>query len=339
MTAGGYYGGLTRPQIFAAAAPASPRSGSGGGSTGAWKKKDVAEWSNPEVLTFLDTVLPGHPSCKACFGHTTGRVLVTQSKDDLRKQARGDEEAASVIWAELGRYRKAHQERMAFAGNEPCTIVVRTPADLSVEFQVEPTSTVGELKARLADTEGTPVEMQRLTKNGLILLDAKPLAFYSISHGTVLLLVPRVFSSASAGVRGQQRSALPGVKQSGLPRPQVAIVCSDITRPFSISLEFDGIPEYQSFMLGIQRQVGRCGGFASVNDMVKEAAPSLEILPADNTRHPVKTPIMFDAEREALLVDTVGDILTERTRYRAILHLREEQKPVLLTTGARAPGQ
>jgi len=297
-----------------------------------WRQKDATQWSNPEVRSFVESVLPGH-ACVTTFGHTSGRVLCTLSKEDLRKQVR-DEEAVNVILSELRRVRKARQEKedLAQHGAEPYTVFVRTPADVSVELEVLPTDTVSELKARLARVEGTPAEAQRLTRNGAILLDEKPLAAYNIAHGTVLLLVPRL-SQAST-----QRYAPPPATRapapSGVPRPSVPVVCSDLARPFPMSLEFQGIPEYQSFMLALQRQSGRQRNPAASNE-ADEGAPFLEIVSNDNNREAVQTRITFDAEAEVLLIDSLGDILMERTRYRVLLHLREEEKYSTLVTGCR----
>jgi len=304
----------------------------------AWRQKDAAEWSNPDVRAFLEAVLPGH-ACAAGFNHTSGRVLCSLSKDDLRRQAR-DEEAANVIWAELQRMRGAHRERedVAAHGADPYTIFVRTPADISIELEVLPMDTVSDVKARLAAVEGTPVEMQRLTRNGAPMLDARTLASYHVSHGAVLLLVPRL--SLSGGQRfappPAARSSHVATASSGMPRPRVPVVCTDIARPFPMSIEFESIPEYQSFMLKLQRQAGRRDTGSSLPAEADEGAPFLEILPADNVRQPVQTRIFFDSEAEVLLIDTVGDILMERTKYRVMLHLREEQKFATLVTGTHA---
>lgn len=307
--------------------------------TAAWHQKDAAEWSNPDVLAFLDDVLPGH-SCAAAFGHTSGRVLCSLSKDDLRRQAR-DEEAANIIWAELRRQQDAHshREKVAAHGAEPFTMYVRTPTDFSVELDVLPTDTVAHVKARLAAIEGTPIEQQRLTRNGGPMLDARTLASYNISHGAVLLLVPRL--SLSGGQRfapppaARSGRAAPGAA-SGIPRPRVPVVCTDIARPFPMSIEFEGIPEYQAFMLALQRQAGRRDPNALASAEADPNAPFLEILSADASHRPVQTRVAFDPEAEVLLIDTVGDILMECTRYRVMMHLKDDQKFATLVTGVHS---
>merc|ERR1719330_1035182 len=97
-------------------------------------------------------------------------------------------------------------------------------------------------------------------------------------------------------------------------------------------LEFSSVPEYQSFMLSLQKEAGRRDSSAES----REDAPFLEVLAADNMRDAVQTRITFDTEAEVLLIDTVGDVLMENTRYPVLLHLRAEQKHSLLCTGVRS---
>merc|ERR1719291_173585 len=123
---------------------------------------------------------------------------------------------------------------------------------------------------------------------------------------------------------------------SGIPRPRVPVACTDIARPFPMSLEFEGVPEYQSFMLALQRQAGRRDSSATAPAESADGTPFLEILPLDNLREPVQTRISFDTEAEVLLIDTVGDVLMECTKYPVLLHLRSEQKRALLVIGIRS---
>lgn len=305
-----------------------------------WQSKEVEAWSSPEVRGFLEYVLPGHASATA-FGHTNGKLLGSLSKEEVRRQVR-DEEAANVIWAELKRFREARAEKedIHSKGAEPFLLLVRTPAELMLELEVHPSDTVGEVKARLAALEGTPVERQRLTKNGAPLLDSKTLCACSVARGAVLLLVPRLAASGHRTFAAPApRSPTEGGRQaaSGIPRPRVPLVCMDIARPFPMSLEFDSVKEYQTFMLSLQRQVGRRDMATTVADAVQAdaRAPFLEILPMDNMRPPVQTRVTFDPEAEVLQIDTVGDILVDNARYRALLHLKEEQKMAMLVTGIR----
>lgn len=303
-----------------------------------WQTLPMNDWSNAEVRAFLTSILPGH-ECVVRFAHTTGRVLASLPKEDLRRQAR-DEEATNVIWVELKRLREARQHREDIAsqgGTQPYTLFVRTPMDVSVELEVTPMDTIIEVKERLAKLEGTPVEMQRLMWNGVPMLDKRTLASYSIAHGNVVLLVPRL--SAVTGQRyapppaTQNARSIPTAARSGIPRPRVPVVCNDIARPWPMSIEFPSIPEYQSFMLSLQREAGRYG---SQPEVTPQDAPFLEILAADQSRDVVQTRISFDPEAEVLLIDSVGDILMEGTQYRVLLHLRNEQKLAHLVTGVRS---
>lgn len=101
-----------------------------------------------------------------------------------------------------------------------------------------------------------------------------------------------------------------------------------------MNLEFDGIPQYQSFMLALQRQIGRKDRRDTLAGD-EEDAPFLEVLPEHNAQEGVQTRITFDGDAEVLLIDTVGDIVLESSKYRCLLHLRGEQKSVLLVTGTR----
>jgi len=93
-----------------------------------YKSKEVDSWSKDEVREFLQDTMPNHP-CINLFQYTTGHVLATLSKDDLRLQCK-DEEAANVIWAELQMFNKVIQERKNIINANPAsyTIFVRTPA-------------------------------------------------------------------------------------------------------------------------------------------------------------------------------------------------------------------
>jgi hypothetical protein len=310
-------------------------SAAGKANKSTWQRENIDKWSNVEVRDFLNSVLPGH-ECINRFSHTTGRVLSSLAKDELRTQAK-DDEATNVIWAELRRLQQARQEKehiAANAGTEKYTIFVRTPMDISIELEVAAVETVGEIKERLASVEGTPVDTQRLMWNGVPMLDKRTLASYHICHGSVLLLVPRLSNSGQRyAPPPASRSAHVAAAKSGIPRPRVPVVCNDIARPWPMSIEFPSIPEYQTFMLSLQREAGRYD--AGPEARSPQDAPFLEILPVDNVHAPVQTRIHFDAEAEVLLIDTVGDILMEGTRYRVLLHLRQNQRLAHLVTGVR----
>eukprot|EP00933_Yihiella_yeosuensis_P073666 TRINITY_DN8238_c0_g2_i1.p1 TRINITY_DN8238_c0_g2~~TRINITY_DN8238_c0_g2_i1.p1 ORF type:complete len:349 (-),score=38.96 TRINITY_DN8238_c0_g2_i1:533-1516(-) len=309
-----------------------------------WKSKDVASWSNAEVRHFLDTVLPGH-TCLGAFGHTSGKVLSTLSKDDLRRQTK-DEEATNVIWAELGRKQEFQTEQTGIKskGLEPFLLYIRTPAEVMLELEVTPHQLISDVKARIAALEGTPVERQRLTKNGATLMDSKTLDSCKLGQGSILLLVPRLNAAglgqrnfAPTSIRNGQLALEEPVRSSGMPRPRIPVVCTDIARPFPMNLEFQSVADYQTFMVSLQRETGRRDMTSTVRAAVQadENSPYLEILSADNMRRPVQTRIAFDPVAEVLTIDTVGDMLTDNTRYRALLHLKSEQKLANLVTGIR----
>jgi len=145
-------------------------------------------------------------------------------------------------------------------------------------------------------------------------------------------------ASTSAGAAAAASSFLArtgadgGTPSTGHPRPRVPVACADITRPFPMYIEFEGIPEYQRFMLGLQRAAGRKD--SSRDD--SENAPFLEVIQVDNLHDRVQTRIFFDSDAEILLIDSMGDILMECARYRVMLHLRSAQEHALLVTGIRA---
>jgi len=304
-----------------------------------YKSKEVDGWSKDEVREFLQDTIPNHP-CINLFQYTTGHVLATLSKDDLRLQAK-DEEAANVIWAEVQMFNKVIQEKKTIITANPSTytIFVRTPAEVAMEFEVHPTDTVAMLKTRLADLEGTPVENQRLCLNGIHMQDHRTLASYHVNHGACILLVPHLSSSQRFVPPPAPRGMLmvPGNKAwqpSHAAKPYMPVVCSDIYRPFPISIEFSGVPDYKTFMLAAQKQVKSSSPFEDIGgESIGSGAPILEITPGDNSHEPVQTRITLDNDTEMLRVDTVGDVVVPNTRYKAVLHLEGEQKHVYLTTG------
>lgn len=308
-------------------------------ASSSYKSREVSHWSKEEVREFLQDSIPDHP-CINLFQYTTGSVLATLGKEDLRRQAK-DEEAANIIWAELQIFNKSIQERKNIMAANPSTytIFVRTPAEVAMEFEIHSTDTVMMLKSRLADLEGTPVENQRLCLNGINMQDHRTLASYHVNHGACILLVPRHASSQRFVPPPAPRGMLmvPGNKAwqpSHAAKPYMPVVASDIYRPFPMSIEFSGVPDYKTFMLAAQKQCAIKGNpFEDVGGETGPGAPILEISPGDNSHEPVQTRIMLDNDTEMLRVDTVGDIVVPNTRYKAVLHLEGEQKHVYLTTG------
>lgn len=313
----------------------------------AWRRKAITDWSNEEVRAFLQAVLPGHDRTEL-LQHWTGRVLASASKDDLRKQAK-DDEVANIIWAELRHLEAFLRERDEINSRSfgPFTVFIRSPTDVALELEVQSVDTVAEVKVQLAKIEGTPPEMQRLMWNGVPMLDTRTLSSYNVGPQSVILLVPRL----SGGALGTSTMRSPVVKPvvpnatpvpiSGIPRPQVPVLCADMARPFPMSIEFTGIKEYQGFMQAVMR-----GGAKRTTSLQHQSgeprfqddsdALFLEVLPADSMRSPVQTRIQYDSEIEALRIDTLGDILMQRTRYRVLLHLQDERKRADLVTGSQS---
>ena len=60
-----------------------------------------------------------HP-CLQYFKYTTGAVLASLAKDDLRRQCK-DEEAANIIWHELNAHRKSMAEKQEIEETSPQT--------------------------------------------------------------------------------------------------------------------------------------------------------------------------------------------------------------------------
>lgn len=304
-----------------------------------YKVKEVDAWSKAEVRNFLNDILPNHP-CINLFQYTSGHVLATLEKDDVRRQAK-DEEAANVIWAELSKFVKGVRDRGLTTAGVPAsgayTLFVRTPAEVAMEFEVSPTDTVAVLKSRLSDLEGTPVENQRLVWNGINMADHRTLASYSINNGACVLLVPHLTASQRFVPPPAPRGMLmvPGNKSwqpTHQAKPYMPVVCSDVYRPFPMSVEFGSVPDYQTFIAAAQKQVVDAPSEVHPNP---KGAPILEIHPIDTCHGPVQTRVFLDNDMEMLRLDTVGDIAVPNTRYSATMHVAGSQKQVTLTTGNR----
>eukprot|EP00403_Amphidinium_massartii_P048475 CAMPEP_0178458278 /NCGR_PEP_ID=MMETSP0689_2-20121128/47464_1 /TAXON_ID=160604 /ORGANISM="Amphidinium massartii, Strain CS-259" /LENGTH=325 /DNA_ID=CAMNT_0020084583 /DNA_START=15 /DNA_END=992 /DNA_ORIENTATION=- len=312
-----------------------------------WRRKPIPQWSTREVQAFLEVVLPGHSSPQL-LSHWTGKVLASVTKEDLRKQVK-DEESVNVIWAELRHLEGFLQERDAVAAEKPdaISIFIRSASDAALQLEVLPMDTVAEVKLQVARLGGPQVEQQRLVWNGVPMSDTRTLASYAVGHDAVILSVPRLGRGATGAFKvhaeatSKQPLQPPGRPESGIPKPRVPVLCADMARPFDIFLEFASIPEYQSFMLAVQRGGGGGGPSrpsSSPSPLLKErkdAEVFLEVLSADGMRAPVQTRILFDPQAELLRIDTLGDILMQRTRYRVLLHAQDEHKLAHLVTGSQ----
>jgi len=288
-----------------------------------YRVKDVTEWTPADVREFLLTVLPGHP-CADLFTYTSGYVLCSLDKEDIRRQAR-DEEAANVIWAELkgcriaaaaapGSQFEATQERGGLVGPPTVTIYVKTPQQVAIELEVLLSDLASTLKVQIEEREGTSAENQRLIYNGMNMQDMRSLASYGLCHGAVVLLVPQMPAPSSHG-QGRARPVMfaprgmmmvPGTKawQSSSPqRPYMPVICSDVSRNFPVSLEFGSTGELEAFIGAAQQE-----------------PPVLEIQPAKRGQLPAETRVYLDPETEGVKLDSTGNLLAPSTTYDAFLH-------------------
>eukprot|EP00451_Oxyrrhis_marina_P001973 CAMPEP_0204273322 /NCGR_PEP_ID=MMETSP0468-20130131/23066_1 /ASSEMBLY_ACC=CAM_ASM_000383 /TAXON_ID=2969 /ORGANISM="Oxyrrhis marina" /LENGTH=312 /DNA_ID=CAMNT_0051249317 /DNA_START=29 /DNA_END=967 /DNA_ORIENTATION=+ len=308
-----------------------------------YKMVDMQEWTGGEsghVIAFLKDILPGHP-CYQHFKFTTGHVLASLSKDDLRRQAR-DVEAGNVIWVEMQKCKRAPSmpSNSGVAHSGSFTIFVRTPADVAIEMEVTSGDTTMQLKQRLSEVEGTPVESQRLVCNGAAMDDRRNLASYRVGHGHVLLLVPRLNSAIRSIPPTAARAQLSNTgyrpnyygtgASVGSPshsiRPYVPIVATDVYRPFPMNVEFDRVEEYEKFMRAV----------ASSNH-IEGDEPVLEIAAVDPNHEPVRAKVTMDVNSDTMRATTLGDIVVANSRYKAKLSVPSvpDGISITLTTGNR----
>lgn len=288
-----------------------------------YRVKDVTEWSPADVREFLLTILPGHP-CADFFTYTSGYVLCSLEKEDLRRQAR-DEEAANVIWAELkgcrlaaaaapGSQFEATQERGGLVGPPTLTVYIKTRQQVALELEVLLSDLVSSLKMQIEQREGTPVENQRLICNGMNMQDARPLGSYNVQHGSAILLVPQI-AGASGNQQGRTRPnvfaprgmmMVPGSKAwqpASTQRPYLPVICTDVSRNFPVSLEFCSTGELEAFITAATQE-----------------PPVLEIQPAKRGQLPAETRVYLDPESEGVKLDTTGNVLAPSSQYDAFLH-------------------
>jgi len=283
-----------------------------------YRVKDVTEWSPLDVREFLLTILPGHP-CVDFFTYTSGYVLCSLDKEDLVRQSR-DEEAANVIWAELkgcrlaaagatGSKFEATQDRRGLDGSSTLTIYVKTRQDVAIELEVLASDLVASLKVQIEAREGTLAESQRLICNGMNMQDNRTLASYNFRHGGVILLVPQIKEQGKTrpvlfAPRGMMM--VPGSapwQASSAQRPYMPVICSEISRNFPVSLEFDNTKALQSFVAA-----------------ARDEPPVLEIQPAKRGELPIEARVFLDPESEGVKLDTTGNVLAPSTQYDAFLH-------------------
>ena len=94
-------------------------------------------------------------------------------------------------------------------------VFVRAESNKTFTLDVQPSDTVGQLKAKILEKEGVPIEGQRLVVGGKQLSDAFFLREYNISKEQTVNLMFRL----CGGYRGQPASCRRKVSNSGLSNP------------------------------------------------------------------------------------------------------------------------
>jgi len=301
-----------------------------------FRLKDPLEWTPSEVSDFLASILPGHV-CLDYFRHTSGYVLCSLEKEDLRKQTKNDE-ATNVIWMELGSRKKgaspvrgvgtkALVQRGGLDPRSTLTLYVKAPRQgAALELEMAPMDTIAFLKAQVEVHEGTPPESQRLVFRGATMQDDRSLTSYGLQHGDSVLLIPTLRdqvpqSRAVFAPRGLL--SLPGSK-AWSPSSRSAflpVLFSDVSRNFPISMEFS--------------EVADCEAFA---EAARYAPPWLEILPGGPGRPPADVKCRLDPDHGAVCLEATtgrGGFLPNST-YQAVAHFggRGGQVQVCLVTGS-----
>mmetsp|Transcript_39279 Transcript_39279/g.78156 ORF Transcript_39279/g.78156 Transcript_39279/m.78156 type:complete len:331 (+) Transcript_39279:93-1085(+) len=312
--------------------------------------KEIADWTPADVRAFLESILPGHPSLDF-FTYTSGFVLESLEKEDLRRQAR-DEEAANVIWAQLRLLRSPRADESATAaapgvvadglagaclarsldfgqGQHLITVYVKTRQEAALELEVLPDSMVADLKELIADREGTPKECQRLVAQGLSMQDDRTLQSYNVRHGSHILLVPQLREHGTQAPRmfaPRGPLMVPGSTawhpKPACGRPYLPVLCRDVSRPFPVSLEFASTADAEAFSMAAQHK----------------EPPVLEIQPTRSDMPPIETRLYLDSGTGGAVMDAGGDLLAASSEYTAIVHFggRGGHVEVVLHTGAAA---
>jgi len=310
--------------------------------------KALDDWTAADVRDFLETILPGHP-CVDCFTYTSGYVLASLEKEDLRRQAR-DDEAANVIWAQLQNWRgRSSTSRPAMAAMgatsrglgvaakestarslDQVTLYVKTRQDNALEVEISLECMVSYLKDLIASKEGTPQDVQRLAWQGVTMQDDRTLRSYGVRHGGTVLLVPQL---RDHGTQLPRTSAprgplmVPGgaawSPKATEGRPYLPVLCSDVSRPYPVSLEFASAADIQAFTTAAQQG----------------ESPVLEIEMNRSDRQPVEIPVRLDAATGAVSLGSSGNVLAPSSEYKAFLHFggRGGHIEVSVQTGAAVP--
>jgi len=296
--------------------------------------KDTSAWTPADVLDFLEEVIPGHASI-CHFRYTSGFVLCSLSKEDLRRQAH-DEEAANILWAELEacRRRSRSHSRLQAEDRLPMdsaiTIYICTHSAVVLELDVLTSDSVLKLKGYIAAQGGLPVEQQRLMFGGLLLHDDRSLAECAIHHGNKILMVRQLPWKAPATKPSFAPRGLlmvPGSKpwEAGMgERPCIPILASDLSRTFPVSVEFTSSAERDAFAKAA---------------CIAPAALVVHHGPVPASTFPLaETTIRLNESGNAVMLDAGNDFLSPMSRYDAVVHLGGQggELQVALVTGAES---
>lgn len=303
-------------------------------SMGSYRLKEAAEWSPVDVRDFLERILPGHP-CVDQFTYTSGHVLCSLEKEDLRRQSRS-EEATNVIWTELqacrgsaspSRASQARPERDAATDTSSLTIYVRTCRGVALELEVLPSDTVASLKEQIAEREGTPAHSQRLVYGGMCMQDGRSLFSYSIRHGAVMLLVPQLKEQTkirpmSFAPRGLLM--VPGNRTwqpASSDRPFLPVLFSDVSRNFPVSLEFSSTGDCEAFVAAARNE-----------------PPVLEVGPVRRGQPVAEARAHYDPDAGAVWLEGGVTAIAPSAQYEGVLHFggRGGHVRVAVRTGAPA---
>jgi len=284
--------------------------------------KDTYSWTPANVLDFLEEVIPGH-ACISHFTYTSGFVLCSLSKEDLRRQAH-DEQAANIIWAELETCRQGGKGQFTLredgawsvgqAEASTITIYICTHSAVVLELDVLTSDSVLKVKECIAAQGGLPIEQQRLMFGGVLLHDERSLADCQIHHGNKILMVRQLPWKAAASKQSFAPRGLlmvPGSKpwEAGLPvRPYIPILAADVTRNFPVSLEFVSVAERDAFAKAT------CAAPAALVIHQHGTAPARTLPLAETT-------LRLNDSGDNVMLEAGSDFLLPTSRYDAVVHL------------------
>lgn len=299
-----------------------------------YKLRDAAEWTASEVREFIEAVLPGHP-CVDRFKYTSGFVLCSLDKDDLRRQA-ADDEAAHVIYHELQGRRKGkatgangiesncNMDTAVQRGLE-IAVYVQMRHEVAIEVSVLPSDTVSTLKSKVEELDGTPVYQQRMIFGGFNLQDERPLTSYGVTHGAVILMIrqlreQRCVAKSMLAPRGLLM--VPGNEKwsSEHPiRPYMPVLTEDVTHGFPLTLEF--------------RTATDLSAFVTASDETDK--PVLRLACRNRAGRTLETTVHLDLASQCLVLGATTIPLEPGKTYDGVVHFggRGGEAVVALVTG------